>query len=292
MVSWKLSLAIALTAGVVTAYAFSGTSGSAATFERQAPAAADVDAKTVHYPSGGASIEAYVARPKSAGKPPAVVIVHDDQGLNDAIREIARQFAAAGFVALAPNLASRPGRAPAAQQRGAGTGQQGSPLTELPLNQTVEDVKAAFAFAQTDPGVDATKISAVGFGWGGWRAFKMAEQIPTLYRAVVFYGTTPTDDQLSQIRAPILGHYAEYDFQTTAGVLVTKRRLGDKFTYHIYADTDRGFFGGSSGAIDFITITRGRDDAADRAAGGDKSQTGAAAAGRLAWERTLAFLRS
>ncbi len=290
MVRWKVSLAIL---GGLVVYLVSGSSGRGAMLaaEQQAQSIADVEAQSVRYPAGSASMEAYLARPKRAGKHPAVVVVHDDQGLNDAIREITRQFAVAGLVAVAPNLASRSGGAAPAQQPGAAMGQQGSPIAQLPVNQTVEDVKAAFAFAQKDPGVDGTKISAVGFGWGGWRAFKMAEQLPTLYRAVVFYGTTPTDDQLNKIRAPILGHYAEYDFQTTAGVLVTKRTLGDRFTYHIYPDTDRGFFGGSSGAIDFIALTRGRDDAADRTVG-DKAQAGAAAAVRQAWERTLAFLRS
>jgi carboxymethylenebutenolidase len=280
--------------GVLVAASFvlaSGEQAAAPAAEQQRQSIADVDARTVRYPSGTASIEAYLVTPKRAGPHPAVVVVHDDQGLTDPMREIARQFATAGFVALAPNLASRVGDTALDQQRGAAMG-QGSPVAQLPLNQTTADVTAAFTFLQKDPGVDALKISAVGFGWGGWRAFKMAEQIPTLYRAVVFYGTTPTDDQLNTIRAPILGHYAEYDFQTTAGVLVTQRKLGDKFTYHIYPDTDRGFFGGSSGAIDFIALTRARDDAADRTLTHDKSQGGAAAALRLAWERTLTFLRS
>ena len=138
--------------------------------------------------------------------------------------------------------------------------------------------------------VDPERISVAGFGWGGWRAFKLAELTPTLHRAVVFYGTTSDDRELHKIRAPVLGHYAEYDFQTTAQVLATKRRLGERFTYYIYPDMDRGFFGGSSGAIDYEALVRGR------ASQNPSLQTDPASAVvtdavRLAWRRTLDFVR-
>lgn len=267
-------LAILVVSGLAAGYVVSGSSGWAATatLQRAAQPAADVEVQTVRYPSAGASLEAYIARPEGAGTHPAVIVVHDDQGLNQAMQEVTRLFAAAGFVALAPNLVSRSG---------------GAVVSQIPLNQTVEDVKAAFAFLEKDAGVDATKISAVGFGWGGWRIFKLAEQTRTLYRAVVFYGTTPSEIELSRIRAPILGHYAEYDFQTTGNALATKRRLGNRFRYHIYADADRGFFGGSSGAIDYVALARAQEQ--ERPQAEDKST--AAGAARLAWVRTLAFLR-
>lgn len=265
---------IALTGSLVAGSLIWGSSGWAATATLQGAAqpAADVEVQTVRYPSAGANLDAYLARPKGTGKHPAVIVVHDDQGLNQAMQDVTRLFAAAGFVALAPNLAAR---------------SAGAPLSQVALTQTVEDVKAAFAYVQQDAGVDATKISAVGFGWGGWRIFKLAEQTPALYRAVVFYGTTPSEIDLSRIRAPILGHYAEYDFQTTGNALATKRRLGDRFTYHIYTDADRGFFGGSSGAIDYVALARAQEQERSRAE--DKST--AAGAARLAWTRTVAFLQ-
>ena len=235
-----------------------------------------VAGQVVEYPSGATSIEAYLVGPstEAGARSPAVIVIHDDQGLTDAVRAAARLFAAEGFVALAPDLVSR----------GADQPQQ------LPLNQTVQDVVAAFAFLQADAGVDPERISVAGFGWGGWRAFKLAELTPTLHRAVVFYGTTSDDRELHNIRAPVLGHYAQYDFQTTAQVLATKRRLGERFTYYVYPDMDRGFFGGSSGAIDYEALVRGR------ASENPPSQTEPASAAvtdavRLAWNRTLDFLR-
>jgi dienelactone hydrolase len=191
---------------------------------------------------------------------------------------------------MAPNFAGRAAGAP--QAGGAGAAGARAALAAIPLTRSVADLRAAFAYLQKDGRVDASKISVVGFGWGGWRAFKLAEQVPTLHRAVVFYGTTSDDEQLQRIRAPILGHYAEYDFQTTGNVLATKRRLGDRFTYYIYPDTDRGFFGGSSGPIDYVALVRDRREEAPAPSGGGQAPGGAAqAAASQAWERTLTFLR-
>ena len=250
-----------------------------------APAAAG---QAVQYPSGTTNIDAYLVRPSgdAGARVPAVIVVHDDQGLTDAVRATARLFAAEGFVALAPDLVSRLADRPQPVRTGRGR----RPVAPLSLSQTAQDVAAAFAFLQADAGVDPERISVAGFGWGGWRAFKLAELTPTLHRAVVFYATTSDDRQLYRIRAPVLGHYAEYDFQTTAQVLATKRRLGERFTYYIYPDMDRGFFGGSSGAIDYAALIRGRESQTA------PSQTDTASAAvtdavRLAWNRTLDFLR-
>ena len=246
--------------------------------------------QAVEYPSGAASIEAYLVRPsRDAGaRAPAVIVIHDDQGLIDAVRATARLFAAEGFVALAPDLVSRLAERP--QAAPAGRGRRPAPVAPLSLNQTVQDIAAAFAFLQADAGVDPERISVAGFGWGGWRAFKLAELTPTLHRAVVFYGTTSDDRQLQKIRAPVLGHYAGYDFQTTAQVLATKRRLGERFTYHIYPDMDRGFFGGSSGAIDYEALIRGRESE-NPPAQTDTASAAVTDAVRLSWNRTLDFLR-
>lgn len=245
-------------------------------------------AQAVEYPSGATNVTAHLASPSgdAGGRSPAVIVIHDDQGLTDPVKAIAELFAAEGFVALAPDLLSRAADRPAA----ASGGRRPAPVASLPLNQTVQDVVAAFAFLEADDRVDASRISVAGFGWGGWRAFALAERTPTLHRAVVFYGTTSDDRRLDQIRAPVLAHYAEYDFQTTAQALATKRRMGERFSYFIYPDMDRGFFGASSSAIDYVAAIRGR--AAEPA----PSETDAASvtvtdAVRLAWTRTLDFLR-
>lgn len=242
--------------------------------------AAQSSAERIQYPSGGAMIDAYIGRPKGAQKSPAVIVVHDNLGANATFQQMTRDLAGAGFVALAPHLPSRKGtpamepsptEAPRAALQRAVTG--------LDSYQTVEDVKAAFAFLQKDPGVDAARISAVGIGWGAFRVWKLAEEVPTLHRAVVYYGNIPTNDaQLPTIRVGVLGHYAEQDYLSTSRVIKTKKLLGEKFTYHIYP-TVPGFAGGGTGE------PMGTD------LDGSTPQAVAAAA-KQAWTRTVAFLKN
>jgi carboxymethylenebutenolidase len=252
---------------LATAYLVAG-SGASPRALRSAPkpqAADNADVQTVRYESGGASIEAYLAKPKGAGRQSAVIVVHDNQGLTQDVQDVSRRFAEAGFVALAPNLLSRsvgavaPERAPIA-------------ITQLPIYQPIDDLRAAFAYLQQEPDVDAAKISSVGFGWGGWRVYKMAAEMPTLYRAVVFYGVAPTDGSLADVKAPVLALYAQRDFQVTGNVVWTQKQLGEKFTYSIYPNTVHGFF----------------------ATGGTMPSGGSpynADAAKQAWTKTLEFLR-
>jgi carboxymethylenebutenolidase len=226
----------------------------------QDSAATNVTTETVHYDSGGFNIDAFVAKPRGAGKHPAVLVIHDNQGLSDSIREIAKQFAAAGYLALAPDFTSRRGGTRTPEQMAQAVGQ-------LSPNLTVQDARSAFAFLQKDPDVDAAKISTVGFGWGGWRSFMLAASVPELYRAVVYCGTTPSQS-FDAVHAPVLAQYAQFDFRTTGNALVTEKTMteaGKKFIYFVYPQAYRGFY---------VPGTQYKADAA-----------------KLAWTRTLDFLQ-
>jgi carboxymethylenebutenolidase len=221
---------------------------------------ASVATETIHFDSGGFNIEAFVAKPDSGGKHPAILVIHDDQGLDDSIREIARQFAAAGFLALAPDFTSRLGgtRAP---------DQMAQAVARLSPNLSVQDARAAFAYLQMDSDVDTTKISTVGFGWGGWRSFMLADSAPELYRAVIYCGSTPSQS-FDAVHAPVLAQYAQFDFRTTGNALLTEKTMtesGKQFAYFVYARAYRGFYAPG---------TQYNADAA-----------------KLAWTRTLDFLR-
>ena len=157
----------------------------------QAQSPGTVEERTVTYPSGRATIEAYVARPAAAGRSPAVIVVHDNLGLNGRFRELTTQLARAGLVAMAPHFPSRAGT-PASEPRDGRP--QRDAVAGLPWFETIADLQGAFAYLQQDPGVDAGRISAVGVGWGEYRVWKLAEAAPGLHRAVVFYGVTPADD--------------------------------------------------------------------------------------------------
>jgi carboxymethylenebutenolidase len=256
-----LKIAFAVAGIVVSASYLLGPGGFAAAAKpAQDAQPANVDATTVQYDSGGFNIDAYVAKPNGGGKNPAVIVIHDNQGLNDPMREASRQFAAAGFVAMAPDLASRLG-APKAP------GQATQAINQLSPNMTVQDLRAAFAYLQKDPEVDPSKISAVGFGWGGWRSFMLAASIPELYRAVVYSGATPTQG-FENVHAPVLGNYAQFDFRVTGNAIWTEKTMhdaGKEFMYYVYPNVYHAFY------------SAGPQYNADAA--------------RLAWTRTLDFLK-
>lgn len=239
-----------------------GSLGAAFSSPLPAPPAQEsaVTTETVHFDSGGFHIDAFLANPSGAGKHPAVLVIHDSLGLNDSMREITKKFAAAGFVALAPDFTSRRGGTRTPEQ-------MAQAVAQLTPNLTLEDARSAFDYLQKDSSVDATRISTVGFGWGGWRSFMLAASMPAISRAVIYCGTTPTEN-IDAIHAAILAHYAQYDFRTTGNALVTERAMtaaGKQFSYFVYPHVYRAFY--APGA-------QYNSDAAD-----------------LAWTRTLDFLR-
>ncbi len=266
---WRFSrrhgFAFPAVAGVAVFFALSSASAVSAFYRHAAlrptqgsPSAGNTE--TIHYDSGGFNIDAFLAKPSGGGKHPAVIVIHDNQGLNDSVREIAKEFAAAGFVALAPDLTSRLGGTRTPEQMAQAVGQ-------LSPNLSVQDARAAFAYLQKDSDVEEDKISAVGFGWGGWRAFILAVTVPELYRAVVYSGSTPTQS-FEAVHAPVLAQYAQYDFRVTGNALWTEKTMaeaGKKFTYFVYPQVYRAFY------------APGAQYNADAA--------------KLAWTRTLDFLQ-
>ncbi len=229
-------------------------SGQAAAIDSQ------VDAQMTAYPSGGFTIRAYLAKPKSGGKFPAVILVHSIQGLNDRMQEVALRFAGEGFLVLAPDLLSRSKPAGTPPSRGA--------VARLSAAETAADLKAGYEFLAKNPDVDGSRISVVGFGWGGWRSFLLAENIPDLFRVVIYYGVTPATG-LENIHAPVLAHYAQYDFRNTGDALPTEKtmkELGKAFTYYVYPET----------RAEFVNSQDPRNIDATK----------------LSFERTLSFLRS
>jgi carboxymethylenebutenolidase len=257
---------IGVTGGYAAAHLFLESSGlAAAPMLDQGTQAANVDSETVHFPSSSYDIQAYLAKPKSGEKHPGIILIHENRGLTDHICDVARRFAAEGFVALAPDLLSRAGGTSKMSTPEAAT----SAINQMAPRASVDDLKAGYGFLQKHPEVDSGKISSVGFSWGGWRSFMLATAVPTLYRAVVFYGGTPTEG-LQNIHAPVMANYAQFDFRITGNAITTQnlmKDLGKKFTFYVYPKAE----------YDFFNETGSRYDAE---------------AAKLAWSRTLEFLRS
>ncbi len=261
-----LRSAITIAGGVAGSHLVFDKAGLAAGREAQEGGGSDaIQTETITYSSGNSRISAFLAKPSLAGVHPAVLVIHANRGLNGHYREIASRFASNGYLALAPDLLSRVG----------GTGSMGSPseatlaLGKQSNASLLNDLKAGFANLAQRQDVDSKKISSVGFSWGGWRSLMLATMEPELFRSVAFYGTSPNSGY-ERIQSPVLAHYAQWDYRITGNAAWTEEKMrmaGKKFQYHIYPTTANGFFDDTGGRYD--------PDAS-----------------RLAWERTLAFLRS
>ena len=227
--------------------------------------AASVESTAVKYPGEGATLEGYLSRPRGTGTYPAVIVIHENRGLNDHIRDVARRLASQGYVALAVDMLSRQG----------GTASMADPdaaraaFRNVTNEDVVRDLNSAYNYLQSHAMVRSGQTGVIGFCWGGQRSFLYATANPNLKAAVVFYGTSPEEDAMANIQAPVLANYGETDQRVASGVAATAvamGRLGKSYDFKIYPGAGHAFFNDTGVRYD-------------------------EAAARDAWNRTVAFLK-
>ena len=212
-------------------------------------------------PNGHGEVRGYMVRPANATGPlPAVVVVHENRGLNPYIEDVARRVAKAGFIALAPDGLTSVG------------GYPGNDADGRDLQRTVDGVKlmndffAAYEFLAGHE--DTTgKVGCVGFCYGGGVCNALAVAYPELGASVPFYGRQASVEDVPKIQAPLLLQYAELDERINAGWPAYEAALkehGKTYTAHIYPGVNHGFHNDSTPRYDEATA-------------------------ELAWERTIAF---
>ena len=220
-------------------------------------------AEYVMYPSpnGNGQVRGYLVRPaKSEGKLPAVVVVHENRGLNPYIEDVARRLAKAGFIALAPDGLTSVGGYPGNDEQG------------LALQQKVDPTRLMndfFAAVEWLMHHDAStgKVGITGFCYGGGVANAAAVAYPELGAAVSFYGRQPGADEVSRIQAPLMLHYAGLDTRINEGWPAFEQALkanGKVYEAHVYPGVNHGFHNDSTPRYDEAAAT-------------------------LAWDRTLAW---
>ena len=168
----------------------------------------------------GRAVETFIAYPESKGKTPVVLIIHEIFGMTDWVQDLADQAAAAGYIAVAPDLLS--GMAP---NGGRSTAFKQSEATQavshLNADQVTADLNAAADYALKLPSSNG-KLFVAGFCWGGGQSFRFATNRPDLAAAFVFYGPAPDKDAMSRIKAPVYGFYAGNDARISSTIPATR----------------------------------------------------------------------
>lgn len=217
----------------------------------------------ITHPGATGDVKAYLARPKGTVKFPAVIVIHENRGLNAHIEDVTRRVALEGFLALAPDLLSPTGGTPANDDTARDM------IGKLDGKQTVQNLVAAVTFLAKHAHGNG-KVGAMGFCWGGGMAGDLAVNAPDLDAAVVYYGRQPQAAEVPKIKAPLLLHYAGLDTRINEGIPAfedTLKKAKKKYTLYIYEGANHAFNNDTSEA-------RYNKQAADQA-----------------WTRTIAFLK-
>ncbi|MDB5869368.1 MAG: carboxymethylenebutenolidase [Polaromonas sp.] len=214
-------------------------------------------------PAGTGSVSGYLARPTGASKLPAVLVIHENRGLNPHIEDIARRLALDGFMAFAPDALTPLGGYPGDEEKARAA------FATLDQAKALEDFVAAAQWLQARQ--DATgKLGAVGFCYGGGIVHQLAARLPELDAGVAFYGNTPSPAEAAKVKAPLLVQQAAVDERINAAWPAYEAALkaaGVNYTAYQYPGTQHGFNNDTTPRYD-------------------------AAAAKLAWERTVAFFKA
>jgi carboxymethylenebutenolidase len=194
--------------------------------------------ETVQSPAGNGSIKGYLARPAKNGKLPAVLVIHENRGLNPYIEDVARRLALANFIAFAPDGLTSVGGYPGSDEKGAAA------FRTVDGKKMTEDFVAAAKWLKARP--DSTgKLGAVGFCFGGGMVNQLAVRLGAdLNAGVAFYGRQAGADDVPKISAPLLLHYAGNDQGINAGIAAYETALkanNKAYALHMYEGKQHGF---------------------------------------------------
>lgn len=223
----------------------------------------DVELHTedITYPAGDVTMKAYLAKPKKEGKYGAVIIIHENRGLNDHIRDVARRAAKAGYIAIAPDALSAAGGTPTDQD------QARQLFSQIDAKQNLINFSKGFDYLKGRKDCNGF-TGCVGFCWGGALVNQLAVNVPDLNAAVAFYGRQADVADVPKIKAALQLHYAGLDERINAGIPAYEEALKKnnvKYELYLYEGVNHAFHNDTSGA-------RYNE-----------------AAAKLAWKRTLDF---
>ena len=219
--------------------------------------------ETVASPKGNGSIRGYFVRPATAsGKLPAVIVIHENRGLNPYVEDVARRFAVANYLAFAPDGLTSVGGYPGDDEKGA------AKFREVNGPKMMEDFVASAEWLKKQPQCTG-KIGAIGFCFGGGIVNQLAVRMPDLGAGAPFYGAPPSAEDAAKIKAPMMLHYADPTKDTGIGQRIPAYEAALKehhknYQLFVYEGAQHGFHNDTTPRYD-------------------------EAAAKLAWQRTLEF---
>ena len=188
------------------------------------------------------SVETFVVYPEAKGKTPVVLIIHEIFGMTDWVQDLADQVAAAGYIAVAPDLLS--GMGPnGGRSTDFAEGKTMEAVSHLNPDQVTADLNAAADHALKLPASNG-KLFVGGFCWGGSQTFRFATNRPDLAAAFVFYGGPPEKDAMARIKAPVYGFYAGNDSRINATLpdaIAQMKAAGKSYDPVTYDGAGHGF---------------------------------------------------
>jgi carboxymethylenebutenolidase len=221
----------------------------------------DLFTEYITYPGTPNPMKAYVARPKAEKKYPAIIVIHENRGLNAHIEDVARRAASAGYLAIAPNALSALGKTPANEDEARQW------FRDLKPEDSLKNFMNAFDYLATRKDYNGN-AGCVGFCWGGAMSNNLAVNVPSLKAAVAFYGRQPNSADVGKIKAAVQLHYGSLDEGVNAGIPAYEEALKiNKITYELY------IYEGAQHAFHNDTSAARYNEAA----------------AKLAWQRTIDF---
>jgi carboxymethylenebutenolidase len=217
----------------------------------------------IAYPGAKGEMKGYLAMPAEGGPFPAVIVVHENRGLNAHIKDVARRLALEGFVALAPDFLSDLGGTPEDEDEARSMFQQ------LDATGVTGNGVATIAYLKEHEKSNGN-VGAIGFCWGGGTVGDLAVASPDLRAAVPYYGRQPNPEAVPAIAARVMAHYGGLDERINAGIPAFEEALeaaGKDYQIFVYEGANHAFNNDTSAA-------RYNKEAAE-----------------LAWSRTVAFLK-
>jgi len=190
----------------------------------------------------GRTVETYIVYPESKDKTPVILVIHEIFGMSDWVQDVADQFAAAGYIAVAPDLLS--GMGPGGKGTSSfASADAGKAIRDLNPDQITADLNAVADYGLKLPAA-TKKLFVTGFCYGGGQAFRFATNRPDLAAAMVFYGGPPEKADMARIKAPVFGFYGGNDTRIGATIpdtVAAMKEAGKTYEPVTYEGAGHGF---------------------------------------------------